>query len=722
LVYGDGHKETALRSVSDDNPPSTYTIESSFDFKKPSKPQNDNVLGWVFGGWYTDEALSNSVSGISAGQTGPKTYYAKWTPKIGYVKFICDPTTEIEKSGQVGSYVDVATCVSGENMGWSCSGYPEFRNNDTQVQVPDGRTICRPGYRIEYRGDGITNNTMVDREPPVKLVPDSYTSDLEVVFPSKNFMNKFKLRPGYSFTGWFYNYNNGKFSNKTTGLPRGSSGRKIVYAQWSPNGYMATYDCDSTTVGSITPLPESITYNEQFTTAENRCIKTGYTFAGWMVGTDDIKPAGEAFRWKYDEDKTLTAKWNPITYTVEFDGNGATDGNMNNQSFVYDEEQSITKNTFIKDNYKFVGWCDDWNFEQKTCAGTMYGDEQDVSNLTSETGTITLHAVWALQDYAITYNVLKDEDSDTWQIESGLSPATYTVNSTEALPNSINATRPGYTFVGWCDVDSYANDNCSVVDMEYLIDSVHADVDLYAKWEIINYPITYYVYYFDNAVWRTDEVFADVYNTYNIKDLGKTLPTPSALTGEVFKGWCIVSPDEDPDCEPVTIFTPTADNLGDLKLYAKWSYDITYVLNGGNGVLEPETYDYGVGLDVLPEPTRDDGYTFAGWYDNVALSGNKVESIPVNDDEWGPITLYAKWKFNCDGKWMHVGDGENDKMCLSINRPEGTVLGVMVDNTPYYVRLSESGDNSKTINNNSTTKLHVQIGETIYNAHDASVE
>ena len=68
---------------------------------------------------------------------------------------------------------------------------------------------------------------------------------------------------------------------------------------------------------------------------------------------------------------------------------------------------------------------------------------------------------------------------------------------------------------------------------------------------------------------------------------------------------------------------------------------------------------------------------------------------------------------------MHVGVGENDKMCLSNVKPEGKALGIMVDNVPYYVQLS---NDDKTISSKSNTKLHVKIGTTVYNAHDASVE
>ena len=730
LIHVDGTKTTKTRPAPDEDQ-STYTIESSFNFANPSKPAVDEGLGWVFEGWYDDVGLTNRVYGIPAGQMGDMPVYAKWTPKNARVDFYCEPTTKKSYSGQVGSKLDVERCGSEENPGWACSGDPDFEENYTKLIIPDNGTVCKPGYRITYLGDGIQGTTNIMIGTNIKLVPNTYTSDLEVIFPSRKFMNNFKVRPGYAFTGWFYNYDetSNKFSNKATGIARGSSGHKTVYAQWSPNEYRATYDCDSTTAGSITPVSKNIKYDEDFITASNvnTCVKKGYVFDSWRVvrtgsvrkavGTEDAGSVAvnNNFTWQYDEDKTFIAEWTPITYEVVFDGNGATGGSMDNQQFVYDTEQPLATNAFTKDDYKFVGWCDDWDVAEETCAGTMYDDEQAVSNLTSENGTtIKLYAMWALQDYTITYNVLKDEDSGTWRVESDLTPATYTAESASTLPDSIATTRTGYTFDGW-----YDNPDLTGTAVTTIPAGSTGDKLFYAKWKLVDYDITYYVYYFDDTAWQTDNLSPA---TYNIEDEEIEFETLDNSDGYVFRGWCKVNAHDYPNCEPISTFTPTVENIGEISsLYAKWDYKITYILNGGVGV-EPEIYKYGVGVSSLPLPIRE-GYTFAGWYRNENLSGNRVEFI--SDDEWGPITLYAKWEFNCaSGKWVHVGDGENDKMCLSPVKPEGAdaVLGIMVGNTPYYVRLSERGDNPKTISNNSNTKLNVQIGETVYNAHDASIE
>ena len=230
-----------------------------------------------------------------------------------------------------------------------------------------------------------------------------------------------------------------------------------------------------------------------------------------------------------------------------------------------------------------------------------------------------------------------------------MSPEKYTVDDTNAaLPTQITTTRTSYVFAGWCLQDSYDAPNCAPVNMAYLVANVRADVRLYAKWTPVDYTIKYYVYYFDNAGWQDTDLTP---NTYNIESGKIDLPTLDNQNGYEFKGWCTVNALDNPDCGPITEFTPTQTDVDDL-------------------------------------------------------------------------TLYAKWEFNCaGGKWMHVGSGEDDKMCLTQTKPTtGKALGVMVGNTPYYVQLSERGDNSKTINSKSHTKLRVQVGDKVYNAHDASIE
>ena len=87
-----------------------------------------------------------------------------------------------------------------------------------------------------------------------------------------------------------------------------------------------------------------------------------------------------------------------------------------------------------------------------------------------------------------------------------------------------------------------------------------------------------------------------------------------------------------------TVFTK--DSTVNAKLVKAKSVTIDYVLNGGtNSADNPEYLSEGESV-ALCEPTKE-GADFAGWYDNAALSGDKIESVSYSD---GAKTLYAAWR------------------------------------------------------------------------------
>lgn len=109
---------------------------------------------------------------------------------------------------------------------------------------------------------------------------------------------------------------------KTTMIPNATSASQCVD---DVQEYTVTYSCGTGTGNAPT---NAVTKEAtQFTPATNSCTRTGYIFTGWGVSnTQDVVPAGVAFVWEYDEDKTLTAQWSecqacsPTNATCEFTG------------------------------------------------------------------------------------------------------------------------------------------------------------------------------------------------------------------------------------------------------------------------------------------------------------------------------------------------------------------------------------------------------------------
>ena len=77
--------------------------------------------------------------------------------------------------------------------------------------------------------------------------------------------------------------------------------------------------------------------------------RTGYVFKGWNTnssGTGTYYDADTSY--EFSENLTLYAGWEPITYGIHFDGNGATGGSMEGVAYSYDEEKALDPFNFIK--------------------------------------------------------------------------------------------------------------------------------------------------------------------------------------------------------------------------------------------------------------------------------------------------------------------------------------------------------------------------------------
>lgn len=105
---------------------------------------------------------------------------------------------------------------------------------------------------------------------------------------------------------------------------------------------------------------------------------------------------------------TLYAVWKPISYTVEYRGNGATSGTMASTKHVYDAPRRLAPNGF-KRSYRLT--CDaqggamgtkrltctwpwaSWNTDPAGL-GRSFADGASVQNLRSSPGTLALYAQW----------------------------------------------------------------------------------------------------------------------------------------------------------------------------------------------------------------------------------------------------------------------------------------------------------------------------------------
>jgi uncharacterized protein (TIGR02145 family)/uncharacterized repeat protein (TIGR02543 family) len=122
--------------------------------------------------------------------------------------------------------------------------------------------------------------------------------------------------------------------------------------------------------------------------------------------------------------------------------------------------------------------------------------------------------------------------------------------------------------------------------------------------------------------------------TTGVGDTLGSLPTPTR-TGYNFNGWYTAS----------TSGTKVTEDMkynGNTTIYAQWTlitYTITFNANYGTVATASGTTGEGWTLTSLPTPTRNDDYTFNGWY-TAAIGGSEVSTTTAFSAN---AIIYARW-------------------------------------------------------------------------------
>ncbi len=255
-------------------------------------------------------------------------------------------------------------------------------------------------YRIGFDGNGADTGSMEDMEcrydAAYNLTKNAYG------------------RQGERFTGW----NTAADGSGTTyadgasvkNLTAEDGGRVTLYAQWEPNaaGYTVSH-YRMNTDGTGYTLEETGTENGLIgSTVKFADLKkswTGFTyshgefshgeFSGGEISCDETDgAAAEEAVIRADGTLAINLYYARNRYTVRFDGNGATEGDMPEITVYYGQELPLPPNTYHRENEDgdsaFKGWgtsADDTE--------AVYQDEEEILNLSEEDGAvIMLYAVW----------------------------------------------------------------------------------------------------------------------------------------------------------------------------------------------------------------------------------------------------------------------------------------------------------------------------------------
>ena len=256
-------------------------------------------------------------------------------------------------------------------------------------------------------------------------------------------------RTGYTFAGW--TGTDLTAATTTVTVAKGSIGERSYVATWTPITYNVTYDL----AGGAVATPNPATYNiETAAFALTNPTREGYTFAGW-TGTDlGAATATVTVAKGSMGNRTYTATWTPVTYTITYDLAGGTVSTANPTSYNI-ETAAFTLNNPTREHYLFAGW-----------TGTdLTSATEEVSVAKGSTGNRSYTATWTEATYAVSI-------SGAGVTASNNSPK-YGESVTITIADDPDRTLSALTING-TDVTS------SVADGKYTIASVSGDVAVVA--------------------------------------------------------------------------------------------------------------------------------------------------------------------------------------------------------------------------------------------------
>ena len=336
----------------------------------------------------------------------------------------------------------------------------------------------------------------------------------------------------------------------------------------SPDAYKTTYTVESNDV-----LFESI-------------HKNGYKFVGWYDNAEFNGEPITVISAGSHGNVELYAKWEQVTFNFVYDLGGGVNDAANPLTFTIDTFIDAIANlrSSSKDYYNFKSWtCG----PEDSAVETWKADGN--ASLCTYSDNYCLIAKYTPIDYSITFNLgggnLAETPVSKYNIE--------TADITLPIPS-----RTGYTFVGWFDNDQLSGEAIDCIPL-----GSHDDKAFYAKWQAIDYAITYDLNDANSASPATNSTSNPA--TYTIED-AVVFADPTRV-GYKFTGWSISNID--------------VGTYGEKTITANWqiiNYDITYDLNDSDSVslatnngTNPSTYTIEENV-TFAAPTRT-GYEFAGW-------------------------------------------------------------------------------------------------------------
>ncbi|MHB8129379.1 MAG: InlB B-repeat-containing protein [Mobilitalea sp.] len=627
-------------------------------------PSIPNKLGYTFGGWYSDVALSN-VYTFSTMSAVSITLNAKWNLSTNTAYKVEHYQQNLVDNSYTLYATETLNGTTGTTASATAKSYGGFNYNSSAIGTtssgiiaPDGSLVLKQYYsRNSYTLTFKPENGGIDIVASVKY-------GAEVTAPTI-------VKTGYNFIGWsdtvaqtmptadttytaqwnsntntsykveYYQQNlvDDNYTLYATETLIGTTGTTVSAAAKSYEGFNYISSAIGTISSGIIAPDGSLvlkqyygrnSYTLTFKLVNSEAdlvvnqvkygtvitaptvLKPGYTFEGWDSTVATTMPAANT---------TYTAQWTPNNYTIDFNTNDGSTVDQITQAYGADVNEPATP---TKLGYIFGGWYSDVALSNVYTFSTM------------PAASITLNAKWDLN----TNMAYKVEHYEQNIMEDG-----YTLKEIENCTGTFNTIVEATTkiYVGF----TYNSNTNGTVSSGTLAEDG---------------SLTLKQYYDRNSYTLTFEPDNGEEEVVNQIKYGTVIAAPTVLKpGYTFAGWNSTVAATMPALN--TIYT------------AQWTIEnhtIEFDTDGGSPV-DQITQPYGTDVTAPAIPTKL-GYTFGDWYSDVALSDvYTFSTMPA-----ASITLYAKWSPN---DYTITFDSDEGSPVSLIMQAYGTIVNAPVKPT-----------------------------------------
>ena len=564
-------------------PVDSITVVHNGQIDEPEKPKKE---GYIFAGWYTDADFVEESKFKFGRQAITKnmTLYAKWDTFCPTISFSSDIVGGALESVKV-NYNEVFARPSNPTLeGYTFDNF--YANKQLTIPFDFSKSITKDTIiYIKW----FTN-------PTISYVSNIDIGTLESVRVIYNTIPNRPANPvleGYTFDDFYANKELTILFDFSQAITKDTT----IYLKWNINSYTVTFDPNG---GSIVSGKNQVTVKYNSLIEAPVCSKVGAEFAGWYIDPDRTV----LFDFANDKVKgnmTLYAKWANNLLTVKFDS--GCDIKIDDRKINYNTTLGVNFPSVDREGYKLIGWYKEESFKNKVTDATIF-NESNFKDLSTEKVT-TLYAKWSPITYTVSYNPNGGTGTMT---DNELS------YDEKIQLNENTFVKTGCRFIGWAksaDGDVLYGDKATVKN---LTTADGAIVYLFAKWEKVDYRISYE---FNGGVKIDGGNYPVDY--YNIEEdcTISDLQYSSYPEYNHFLGWY----------EDAEFTKPFANDLNenprDIELFAKWDLVICYntleetpkisAIGDRNRVIidwsgyPAGTYNYSAAIDPDGDNVRNEG-------------------------------------------------------------------------------------------------------------------